>query len=329
MFKKRFVTDPIECRTLWNALIPSRKVTDLWDFRHCFQSHYPSEPCFLLLEDRKGIVGMAPLSYSRELEMFVFFPGETWQGRTWLERTPLFLRERRYLKELLFSCPEGTYLRYMEFPQAYPGLDIVIDETGYVLYPPAIHFDRDLFTKRFSSKKYKGILKTIQCITGENYILHVNRIEDFDLLLNMNLRRFEEYSYLADSRFRESFRDVMHYLHHRGLLRMVSLEIGGEIRAVDLGAIYKGVYTVFLGGTDPEIPGVAKVMNMHHIAYACSERMQKVDFLCGEFHWKKLWHLDPEPLYKYVSPDQVCEEGEENSLTNRAPAYLPGSEIFV
>lgn len=328
MFKKRFVTDPIECRTLWNALIPHKNIADLWDFRQCFQIHYGSGPSFLLLEDRKGIAGMVPLSYSRELEMFVFFPGETWQGRTWLERTPLFLRERKYLKELLFSCPAGTYLRYMEFPQANPGLNVVIDEIGYVLYPPAIHFDGEVFAKRFSSKKFKGIQKTIQTITEGKCTFHVNRIEDFDLLVNMNLRRFEEDSYLADPRFRESFRDVMHYLYHRGLLRMVSLDIGGKIRAVDLGAIYNGIYTVFLGGADQEIPGVAKVMNMHHIAYACKERLQKLDFLCGEFHWKKLWHLDPEPLYKYVSLDQVCEQ-EEKPFADRAPAYLPGREIFV
>jgi CelD/BcsL family acetyltransferase involved in cellulose biosynthesis len=82
---------------------------------------------------------------------------------------------------------------------------------------------------------------------------------------------------------------------------MVSLELGGAIRAVDLGAVYNGVYTVFLGGTDAGFPGVAKVMNMHHIEYALEQRLFKVDFLCGDFHWKKLWHLDAEPLYKYVT----------------------------
>jgi hypothetical protein len=59
---------------------------------------------------------------------------------------------------------------------------------------------------------------------------------------------------------------------------------------------------VFLGGTHPGFPGIAKVMNMQHIEFACQHRVSKVDFLCGDFCWKKLWHLDPQPLYNYVSP---------------------------
>jgi hypothetical protein len=74
---------------------------------------------------------------------------------------------------------------------------------------------------------------------------------------------------------------------------MVSLEIKGKTVAVDVGAEF--------GGTDPESIGVAKVMNMHHVEWACREKMNKVDFLCGDFHWKKLWHLDPEPLYQFVT----------------------------
>jgi len=80
------------------------------------------------------------------------------------------------------------------------------------------------------------------------------------------------------------------------------VDIEGATAAVDLGAVHHSVYTVFLGGTHPGFLGVSKVMNMHHIDFAFAQRMQKVDFLCGDFHWKKLWHLDPEPLYRYTGP---------------------------
>lgn len=140
-------------------------------------------------------------------------------------------------------------------------------------------------------------------------------------------------SLLYDYRFRESFRNIMYFLYRRGWLRMVSFEIGGKTEAVDMGALYQGIYAVFLGGADPEIPGIAKAMNMHHIEFAFNERISKVDFLCGDFHWKKLWHLDTEPLYRYVSRAAMpMETGtiEKTDTFHREDQYLlePGKGII-
>jgi hypothetical protein len=123
----------------------------------------------------------------------------------------------------------------------------------------------------------------------------------------MNIESFGENSYLHDRRFRDSWKDVIHFLHKNGWLRMISLEIMGKIAAVDIGSLYNGVYTVYLGGASRDLPGVAKVMNMCHIEYAFINHMFKMDFLCGDFHWKKLFHLTPEPLYKFESPAPVEE----------------------
>ena len=30
---------------------------------------------------------------------------------------------------------------------------------------------------------------------------------------------------------------------------------------------------------------------------ACREQLTEADFLCGDFSWKKLFHLTPRPLY--------------------------------
>lgn len=106
----------------------------------------------------------------------------------------------------------------------------------------------------------------------------------------------------------------MHFLHRQGWLRMVSLEIAGKTVAVDIGSLYKGTYTVFLGGTDRDVQGIAKAMNMYHIESACNEGFSKIDFLCGDFHWKKLWHFDLEPLYKFVTPALIQEDQLEHAL---------------
>ena len=302
MLKKRIVSDLEECGALWNAFMEVRYVSDLWDFRLCFQRHFRHEPHFLVLEDRKGLYGILPLVYVADTETYVLYPGETWKGKTWLERTPIYCREPRAFSDLLLESPERTYLRYMEGGEgsALPGVEV--DETGYLLYPPDLDFDVNEYYKRFSWKKLKAIKKEISAILGTRSSWHINRLSDYDLLVEMNLRSFGENSYFRDSRFTESFRDIIAFLDRRGWLRMVALEISGQTVAVDLAAIYKGGYVPFLGGTHLDFRGVAKVMNMHHIEFAMTEGLSRVDFLCGDFYWKKLWHLNPDPLYKFVSP---------------------------
>ncbi|UCF93222.1 MAG: GNAT family N-acetyltransferase, partial [Desulfobacterales bacterium] len=95
----------------------------------------------------------------------------------------------------------------------------------------------------------------------------------------------------------ESFRSLAHFLQAKGWLRFTTVLIAGEPAAVDLGCLYRGVYTLLAGGTNLHFPGVAKLINLHHMQRACRERMQQVDFLCGDFNWKKLFHLTPRPLF--------------------------------
>ncbi|MBN2124810.1 MAG: GNAT family N-acetyltransferase [Deltaproteobacteria bacterium] len=318
MVQKRIIADIEECGALWKNFMEVRTVSDLWEFRLCFHRHYRRRPYFLVVEDRRGICGILPLVYAREEDRYVLFPGETWKGKTWLERTPVYLREGECLEELLSLCPERTYLRYLEQGNGDPCPGLEVDETGYLLYPSAFQFDPAVYSRRFAWKKWKGIRKEISSLLEAGAAWHVNRVTDFSSLVKMNVGNFGQDSYFFDRRFVRSFREVVQLLQERGWLRMVSLEINGVTAAVDLGALYGDTYVLFLGGTHPDFRGVAKVMNMHHIEFACARRLSRVDFLCGDFHWKKLWHLDPDPLYRYESPDLRWERSHEESIEEPA-----------
>ena len=78
---------------------------------------------------------------------------------------------------------------------------------------------------------------------------------------------------------------------------MVTITVDDEPAAIDLGSLYSGMLTMLAGGTNGKFPGIAKLINMHHIRFACDERLDSVDFLCGDFNWKTLFHLTPSPLY--------------------------------
>jgi len=88
------------------------------------------------------------------------------------------------------------------------------------------------------------------------------------------------------------------------------------LAAVDVGALWKNTYTVLAGGTDPDFPGIAKLINFHHIEWACRQHLAVVDFLCGDFNWKSRFRLSPRPLYKICSEqvDAVPESHHEERM---------------
>jgi len=99
------------------------------------------------------------------------------------------------------------------------------------------------------------------------------------------------------TRFLKSFENLVIWLQKNGLLRVTTVILGGNVAAVDIGAIFGSAYTVLAGGAHPDFPGVAKLINFHHMEWACSRRLEVIDFLCGDFGWKERFHLTPRPLY--------------------------------
>jgi hypothetical protein len=313
MIERRLVSDPYKCERLWKSLVPARSVSDLWEFRMCFHHYFKNSFCFHVIEERGNIYGILPLSHIPRLDIMAFFPGETWKNKTWLERTPVYAINQDILYSLLSNCNEKTHLRYIEGDVEYLPDQMVADEIGYVFYPGMLNYDKQNYRTRFSNKKYKSIMREVNTILEMGTTFHINRIDDFELLVEMSVERYGADSYLQDTRFRKSFRDVIRFLNQKGYLRMVSMELGGKTMAVDVGALYNGVYTIFLGGIFSRVPGLPN-------------RLYKVDFLCGDFNWKKLWHLDEEPLFKFVSPDleetaQIYDIGESEAVSEGIEVY--------
>ncbi|MGE5840097.1 MAG: GNAT family N-acetyltransferase [Deltaproteobacteria bacterium] len=329
MIRKKVVNNPEACRALWDKFTVRRNVTDVWEFRECFQKHFKNPLHFILLEDEQGVVGFLPLSYLEDAGKYVLFPGETWNGKTWLERTQLYMRSPEILGDLLDAAPDRTHLRYLECGETALIPYLELDEIGYLFHPPEIGFDMKNYFQRFVWKKLKAIKKEIETMIAPGCSWHTNRLTDYDIMVNISLSTFGKSSYFYDSRFTEDFREVLRFLSRNGWLRMVSLEVGGKTVAVDMAAVYRGTYVVLLGGTDPEFRGVAKAMNMQHLEFSCEQRLSKVDFLCGDFHWKKLWHLDPQPLYKYVSPALKAEETAVQDISPEEDYALPLSETAL
>lgn len=291
------ITDPKECARLWRAMVPQESLTDLWEVRDCFQRQFKRPPLFVLYEEYGRPSGLLPLSWIAEAGCYGCFPGETWNKATWLEQNRIIAPSARIWEKMLAAVPGAYRLRYLRPNQELLPRLSAVDEVGYIFEPPRYEFNMERYWEEFSHKHQKQVKNDVRSFEKHGPGLRLNRLEDVDLMIQMNLSRFGAGSYFHDVRFQNAFRDLAHWLHQRGMLRLVTLTMGGEPAAIDLGCLYNGMLTVLAGGVDSGWPGVAKLINLHHLEYACQQRLREVDFLCGSFNWKKLFHLGARPLY--------------------------------
>jgi len=295
MLKIHVVTEPGEARRVWEGVFPPERLTDLWEVRDCFQRHFRRPLHFLVAEEAGAVVGLLPLSRIEERDGYGYFPGETWKGRTWLEQNQVLARDADVLSALLEACPAGTEARYL-LPGNLPLGMLRVDEINYQFHPGQYGFSMENYFQQFSHRTSKRLRREVDALAAR-LRFRLDEARDFDALVRLNTDRFAGSSYFADARFLEGFRSLMELAAQRAWLRMTTLLDGDRPVAVDFGCLYKDAYTLLGGGTDSAYPGVAKLINLHHMERACRERLASADFLCGDFSWKTLFHLTGQPFY--------------------------------
>jgi len=219
----RVVTDLEECRRVWLQLVPEDHVSDLWEFRACFQRHYQRPARFIVAEENGRVCGLLPLSWIEEGGYFGYFPGEVWHNKTWLEQNRVIAPDATVAGRLLdFAAGNGNgcrsrfYLRYLLPAGTSAAADQPVDEIGYLFNPPDFDFDMENYFQLFSHKSAKRIKREVAAFEERGMTVRRDNPADFDLLVRLSLGRYERHSYFNDARFTEGFRDVMHFLADRG-----------------------------------------------------------------------------------------------------------------
>ena len=292
------VTDPDNCWKAWEQYWPTKGLFDLWPVRECFHKAFQKPLHFVLAWEKGKVTGFLPLCWDSQAGAYVMFPGETWQGKTWIEQNRIIAASEQVLSLMLDAVPGPIHLRYL-LPAGPAAQDrLCQDEIGYLFYPGLCDYSMDNYWMSFSGKTRKKIRADLNKLEAQGVSFRFDDIQDLDHLFRMNLGVFDHYSYFSDPRFQTAFANLTRFLSRSGMLRVTTVLVAGEVAAVDLGACFKNTYTLLAGGTNPDFPGVAKVINLHHLERACRERFDSVDFLCGDFNWKSRFHLAERPLFQ-------------------------------
>ena len=306
--------DPEQCQRIWEQMWPVKGLFDLWQVRSCFHDAFSRPISFHVIQENQKALGFLALCWDEEASKYIQFPGETWHGKTWLEQNRIIATTPEVLANLLESVPGPLHLRYLAQNSLFGLSELMTqDELGYVFYPGLYEFSFENYWHSFSGKFRKKFKAEQKKMEERQLTFRFNQIPDLDLMFRMNLESFGENSYFNDPRFYRAFENLASFLSKIGMMRITTLMIDGIVAAVDMGALWKNSYTLLAGGTNPEFPGVAKPINLHHLDWACCQRIETVDFLCGDFNWKERFHLTPVPLYELIldknsNPRQASKE---------------------
>ena len=313
-----WICDDLErCRSLWLEAFSEDSLFHLWEVRNCFQAAFRRTPCFIVCEDADGLAGLLPLSRIDETGRLAFFPGESWHAKTWLERNRVVARSAEVFAALLEAVPGDAHVRYLEGDCIYlSSTGASLDEIGYLFLPEQHAFCFQTYLDGLPRKTLKGLQREPNILRQRGVTFRYDCRRDIEQLFRMNLEAFGEHSYFDDERFLDGFERLLAELDRRGSLRVTTVLVDGEIAAIDVGGVWHNAYTVLAGGTNREFPGVAKLINFHHLEVACRERFDSVDFLCGDFGWKQRFRLVPRPLYQIeLASGHAPEQCEIVSLT--------------
>jgi hypothetical protein len=288
-----------EARQLWERNWPQSCLFDLWDIRACFQEPFDRPPHFLTVTQGRTCCGLMALSWIEEEGYFGHFPGEVWQGKTWLEQNKILASSPAVFQLLWDHIPAAIQIRYLNHAGSLGDyIQMPMDEIGFLFVPQHHDYSFQRYWQSFSGKSRKKIRHELNRLEAHGVTYRFDQLVDVDLLFRMNLENFGRQSYFSDARFLEAFENLTAWLHANDLLRITTVLIGGKVAAVDMGAVWNNTYTVLAGGTHADFPGVAKLINLHHLEWSCRRRFTVVDFLCGDFNWKGRFHLIPRPLFQ-------------------------------
>lgn len=281
-----------KCKALWNIFSQNKRLFDIWDFRVCFYDSDDNEPYFIAGYKGHQLQGIVPLQFVKSKKQYTYFGG-------WFpERNSFFLKDKTKLSEFMEQCPSNTFIEGIE-PSEGNFFNFVDDEYTYYLDLSKYNSSFESYFGSLDKKKQKNLKRDIKSIP--KYQIYYNRIGDFDRLVELNIRQYEEDSKFHNEAIRKGLNKMIGEANKKKILEMMSLEVSGKIEAVDIGIAFGDWYYAIIGGSNNQkIPNLGKLMTALDIQNAISKKARFVDFFATSGHWKNMWNFNKEMLLKFM-----------------------------
>lgn len=283
-----------DCKRAWNYFSPNQNLFDVWDYRCCFFDRRIHRFHFILGKYNRRYDGLMPLIYNKKENKYEFF------GSWFPEPNFFYIRNKLRISQYLNACPEKTNLRGIHWSEKkyYSFED---DELTFFLDLMKYKYDYMTYINSFSKKRQKNLRQELRPILNSNYKIVYNKLNNFNTLVNLNIKQFGSHSHFADPYMKKALRKLLLMANRDNLVKLIGLKIGRKIEAVDFCISYKNKFYPLAGGANVyRYSNIGKFMTVLDIQSAINEGARFIEFLATFGHWKKLWHFDSRMLLKYA-----------------------------
>lgn len=294
-----------EAERYWRMLSPRETISDLWDVRFSFYRFFAYPIAFIVGFEKGEPVGLLPLQYNTEKKVFEFF------GGPFLDDNRVFIRHgfEASIAQFFEQVPAPAHLVELIGDDAYT-TTLPLSEYKYVLPLNGLaSFDDYLETYRTASKK--KLRRIMRQFDGAVEVVH-NHFDDFETLVDLNLKKFgSESSFLLPHR-KEIFEDL---LKQDLDWQTVRISMNGVKEAVSLGVLYNNTYVSLASGVNTETyPDLRTYLQAQNMNRAISLGAKLYDVGVNDCGWKEAWRFHKIPERLFVVP--ATNHEQEGNATN-------------
>ncbi len=280
LLSHRIISDPRECKQLWEVWSPKASLYDLWEYRQPFLDVYAFPLAFTVFSDGTDEIGMLPLWHDTTANRYRWL-GDVGDEFDWQEDTAFWVRDPSYVPAMLqtFAHPLSlTALTPVAAEQIGPLPGLIKIEAKSVLPLKNIHSVED-YLMQLPKKLRQNTRREWRRVTERNPELVRDDRSHFADLLRLNTATFAD-SPFHDPRLCSVFSAITRQQDPNTYqVYFFTLKVDGMIVGVDCIFFWNHCYYPLLCGYDKTAcPGIGYYMNLVDLEHALTLGAERMDF---------------------------------------------------
>lgn len=284
----KLISDLQEAQAIFEELSPRARITDEWLFRYLYYQYFNYPLSFYVAFSGNEPLALLPLQYNHDKGHLEFF------GGGYMEDNQIYTKKgyENLKKELIKQIDKPALLQWMSDDlNGIKGIEI--QEYKYEFPLDQISSIDDYLEKYWSAKPRQNLRAQIRKLKEQNLKVEYNNFSDFNLMADLNKKRFgEESSFLKPHRI-EFFKEIIQLFN----MQMISIKLNGEKVSIGISVIYNGIYVGLNSGTDNNINGLGKLLILEKMSQALALGATLYDARSENLGWKEAFHFEKRPLY--------------------------------
>jgi hypothetical protein len=306
----REVTDPGECRALWESLTPAARIWDDWALMTAFHDESVCQFRFLVKEARRKPAGLLPLVYNRTLDRGELFGGSYPDSRVlWIDNAdwPAFFEALP--ETTVFFDLDGRWVD--DLLKEHPGFAAHFAETDQRFFLLPEDFDGDFYNhiRSLGSDTRQGLLYDLRKVAQLQPGIEWSAKDEVETFIQLVNRRFGAESDYATPAGQAELRRVIGVLAHHGWLRTLIITVNDVPEAVSLSAMHNEVWVSLYASSNHQVKNLGKLLTVETIQEACRLGAREINYMTG-MAWKAAWGMKWAPARTFRKPPKPDTEHE-------------------